>query len=257
MLVKFVLLTRRKGLSREAFAAHWRGPHAALLANLADHRRLNTRYVQNHLVEAPDVPALGDADGIAQTWPRDRSSLENGFHESPRYRALVFPDVLRFVDTGRTRVVYAEGRTAVREDRPGGAKLLAFVRAPAGHAVGVFLDSWEAAHAALLCDTPGLTDLVRGAARYRVLKAQAPGEAGRREEGAWCHAVVEIRCDDLTALRCLLAACPGAAGLCGAAELVALQAAREELIYTDTPAQTAVALGRVVGARPDTAGTRA
>jgi hypothetical protein len=231
MLVKFVLLTRRGDLSREAFAAHWRGPHATLLAGLAEHRALNLAYVQNHVVAAPGAPSGDGADGIAQTWPRDATSLEAGFHESPRYTALVLPDVRAFVDTGRTRIVYAARQRAFGAQRPGGAKLLGFIRAPEGVAPAPFVAAWCAAQAAAL-QAHGLAPLLRGVALHGVLKTQAPGAVGDAE--GWCHAVAEIRCVDEAALHDLLVRHPPAA-LAGAGRLVALHAVREAPIYGATP----------------------
>jgi hypothetical protein len=235
MLVKFVLLARRGDLSHAAFAAHWRGPHATLLGGLEEHRALNLAYVQNLVVTAPGEPAVGDADGIAQTWPRDAASLEAGFHESPRYAALVLPDVRAFVDTGRTRIVYAARQRAFGAQRPGGAKLLGFLRAPEGVAPAPFVAAWCAAQAAAL-QAQGLAPLLRGVALHGVVKTQAPGQAEDAAGGAagWCHAVAEIRCVDDAALHDLLTRHPPAA-LAGAGRLVALHAVREAPIYGAVP----------------------
>jgi hypothetical protein len=236
MLVKFVLLTRRGDLSHEAFAAHWRGPHATLLEGLEEHRALNLAYVQNHVMAAPGDPAGDGADGIAQTWPRDAASLEAGFHESPRYAELVLPDVRAFVDTGRTRIVYAARQRAFGAQRPGGAKLLGFLRAPECAAPVPFVAAWCAAQAAAL-QAHGLAPLLRGAALHGVLKTQAPAAAGDAQ--GWCHAVAEIRCVDDAALHDLLARHPPAA-LAGAGRLVALHAVREAPIYGAAPDDTPI-----------------
>lgn len=231
MLVKFVLLTRRGDLSHGAFAAHWEGPHATLLAGLEEHRALNLAYVQNHVTTAPGAPPEDGADGIAQTWPRDAASLEAGFHESPGYAALVLPDLRAFVDTRRTRIVYAARQRAFGAKRAGDAKLLGFIRAPQGVAPAPFVTAWCATQATAL-KGHGLAPLVRGVALHGVLKTQAPGMVD--DAAGWCHAVVEIRCVDAGALHDLLQRHTPAA-LAGAGRLVALHAVREKPIYGAAP----------------------
>jgi uncharacterized protein (TIGR02118 family) len=72
MMKRISLLRRKEDISKEAFSAHWAGPHAVIAK---DFQGL-VKYTQNHVVQRLD-PAPHDAystDGMAELWfPSDES----------------------------------------------------------------------------------------------------------------------------------------------------------------------------------------
>jgi uncharacterized protein (TIGR02118 family) len=76
MIKSLSLLTRRAGLSHEAFVRHWIEIHASLAHAVPGVRR----YVQNHIEgerSRADIPTTEIAvDGIAELWYDDRAAMD-------------------------------------------------------------------------------------------------------------------------------------------------------------------------------------
>lgn len=100
-MVKFVgIVTRRPGMSREAFLRYWREVHGPLAAALPGLRR----YVQNPPVEvAGREPRY---DGVAELWFDDLESLRAAFRtpQGERVRA----DESQFIDQARSFAMIVE-----------------------------------------------------------------------------------------------------------------------------------------------------
>ena len=91
-MIKVVgLLTRKDGISHEAFVRHWYDIHGPLALAVPGIRR----YVQSHIVGTrtrPDIPETDvDVDGIAELWYDDEASLA---------RAAATPEMKRLTDDG-------------------------------------------------------------------------------------------------------------------------------------------------------------
>ncbi len=76
-MIKVVgLLTRKPGMTHEAFVRHWFDIHGPLAHAVPGIRR----YVQSHITGTrtrPDIPETGvEIDGIAELWYDDLNSLQ-------------------------------------------------------------------------------------------------------------------------------------------------------------------------------------
>ena len=89
-MIKVVgLLTRKPGMSHEAFVRHWSDIHGPLAHAVPGIRR----YVQSHIVDTrtrPDIPETEvEIDGIAELWYDDLESLRiAGTRQATRVPAL-------------------------------------------------------------------------------------------------------------------------------------------------------------------------
>jgi uncharacterized protein (TIGR02118 family) len=85
------LLTRKPGISHEAFVKHWYEVHGPLALAVPGIRR----YVQSHITGTrtrPDIPETAvDVDGIAELWYDDLDSMR---------RAAATPEMKRLTDDG-------------------------------------------------------------------------------------------------------------------------------------------------------------
>ena len=91
-MIKVVgLLTRKPGMSHEAFVRHWSDIHGPLAHAVPGIRR----YVQSHIVDTrtrPDIPETDvEIDGIAELWYDDLESLR---------RAAATPEMKALTDDG-------------------------------------------------------------------------------------------------------------------------------------------------------------
>ena len=91
-MIKVVgLLTRKPGMSHEAFVRHWSDIHGPLAHAVPGIRR----YVQSHIVDTrtrPDIPETEvEIDGIAELWYDDLESLR---------RAAATPEMNALTDDG-------------------------------------------------------------------------------------------------------------------------------------------------------------
>ncbi len=120
MLKRMVLLRRRRDITRDAFCAHWSGPHAEIARRYPG----LARYTQNHVVRRFD-PAAADGyacDGMAELWFDDQAAMRAAL-ASPVAGALI-ADEPRFL-TGVTSLVLGE---APPDDAIGGMKVIVLGR---------------------------------------------------------------------------------------------------------------------------------
>ena len=91
MIKVLSLLTRRDGISHDAFVRHWFDIHGPLALAVPGIRR----YVQSHIsgtLTRPDVPEADvEVDGIAELWYDDMPSFQ---------RAAATPEMKRLTDDG-------------------------------------------------------------------------------------------------------------------------------------------------------------
>lgn len=87
-------ISKAPGLSRDAFARHWRETHARLAAA---HHPTIWRYVQNVLVESltADAPAI---DGVAELSYRSHEDWRDRKYDSPDGREVIAADIATFMD---------------------------------------------------------------------------------------------------------------------------------------------------------------
>ncbi len=100
------LLTRKAGLTHEAFVRHWFDVHGPLAHAVPGIRR----YVQCHVIGTrtrPDIPETEvEVDGIAELWYDDLASFE---------RAAATPEMKRLTDDGALFI--GQIKTYVIEER--------------------------------------------------------------------------------------------------------------------------------------------
>ncbi len=102
-MVKRVSLVRRKpGMSRDAFIAHWLGPHADIIRTMERAR--------GYVINVIDDPELAGWDGIAEMWFDSREAAEASFSKE-RIASLLADDRPNFI--GEVRVVFVEEHTVL------------------------------------------------------------------------------------------------------------------------------------------------
>jgi uncharacterized protein (TIGR02118 family) len=91
---RIAFVRRATGLTREAFADHWRNTHAPLARR---HHPVLVHYVQNIVVArlTPDAP---DVDGIAELGFRSVRDVHERMYDSPAGAEIIRRDVRRFLD---------------------------------------------------------------------------------------------------------------------------------------------------------------
>ena len=101
MVKVVVLLTRREGMSREAFERYWRERHLPLVAKLPGLRRL----VAHRVLPDPNgsAPAY---DGVAEDWFDDLQAHDAAL-ASPQGQA-VLADAPNFLDMARFQLLVVE-----------------------------------------------------------------------------------------------------------------------------------------------------
>ncbi len=104
-MIKRVSLVRRKpGMSREAFLAHWMGPHADIVRQLPGLRGLRFGVVQRW---TPDDAAW---DGVGELWFDSIEAADRAFAAEPHATRLR-EDRLKFL--GEAQSAFVEEHTAV------------------------------------------------------------------------------------------------------------------------------------------------
>ncbi len=101
-MVKLIICaTRKAGLSREEFSAHWLNHHGPLVRSVPEFARHVRKYVQSHIA-ADQVPFAipGNYDGVAELWFDSAEDCARAFQE-PKYLEIIRPDELTFVDAGK------------------------------------------------------------------------------------------------------------------------------------------------------------
>ena len=127
MIKRMTLMRRLADMPREAFSAHWAGPHAAI----AREYPALAKYNQNHVIQRLD-PAAYDAfetDGMAELWFPDAARMRAAAESAVRGELIL--DEPRFL-SGVTGMML--GETGL-DDGAGGAKVIVLGRRRAGAVV--------------------------------------------------------------------------------------------------------------------------
>ncbi len=104
-MVKVVYcITRKAGLSRDAFIRYWAEVHGPKGARIPGLRKL----VQSYTVSAPAGARPADFDGVAELWFDDLTALERA-RQSPEWSASS-ADEAQFVDSTRCAYFVTEER---------------------------------------------------------------------------------------------------------------------------------------------------
>jgi uncharacterized protein (TIGR02118 family) len=89
-------VTRKTGLTREEFAAHWNEVHAPLALK---HHPTISRYVQNVLI-SPLIEGSPEIDGIAELSYRSYEDWRDRKFDSEEGQAVITADIARFLEPG-------------------------------------------------------------------------------------------------------------------------------------------------------------
>jgi uncharacterized protein (TIGR02118 family) len=89
VIKRISLARRRPDLSREAFAAHWLGPHAEIARSIPN--------IRGYIINLIDDPERVGWDGVAETWFDTRDDAVNGFESEPIV-SLLRDDRPKFLD---------------------------------------------------------------------------------------------------------------------------------------------------------------
>lgn len=105
MITMIVFVTRKVGLSPEAFSDYWLNHHAPLVRSVPEFMRHVRKYVQHHpaALETGENSPFGDTqdyDGVGEIWFDSRASMKAAFAE-PRYLEIIRPDEVNFFDASR------------------------------------------------------------------------------------------------------------------------------------------------------------
>lgn len=158
MLHLHFLITRKDGLSRQAFSDHWRNVHAPLAGTIPGIRR----YVQNHT--PPIVSKNPPHDVIVEIWLDDAAAAKAAF-DSPEYRNGAYVDEPNFVNLKQvTRLrthdhVMLAGEPIGQDDDL--VKRVSFIKRKPGMSPEEFSDYWRKMHGPLALDLPGMRRYVQ------------------------------------------------------------------------------------------------
>jgi len=104
-LIKRISLVRRKdGMSRDAFLAHWMGPHAEIVKQLPGLRGLRFGVVESW------NPADAAWDGVGELWFDSVEAADEAFASEP-VRSLLTDDRASFL--GGMQTCFVEERTVI------------------------------------------------------------------------------------------------------------------------------------------------
>ena len=104
MIKRVSFLRRKEGMSREAFFAHWTGPHAEIVKQLPGLRGLRFGKVQSW------TPAEAAWDGVGELWFDNQEAAEKAFATEP-FRSMLTEDRPKF--TRELQACFVEEETAV------------------------------------------------------------------------------------------------------------------------------------------------
>ncbi len=120
MLKLTYCLHRLPALTREEFQAYWRDRHAPLVAEAAPALGIK-RYIQQHTVDSPIVPATAegrgmvhgpetDFDGIAELWFESEAAVvaATSTEQGLRHAHILAEDEAKFIDFSRSRVLVSD-----------------------------------------------------------------------------------------------------------------------------------------------------
>lgn len=160
MIDAVTLLSRKPGMTVEAFQRYWRHEHAAVIARLPGVER----YVQSHPLAETYQGSNPVCDGIAELWARDSQAFRE-IGKSTAYVA-VQADEERFLD--RTRIALVLTEEHVIEDGPvttRGVKCIRLLKRKAGVTVEAFRDCWLGRYGPQVASLPALERYVQCHAR--------------------------------------------------------------------------------------------
>jgi uncharacterized protein (TIGR02118 family) len=104
-MVKVVYcITRKPGLTRDAFIRYWAEVHGPMGARIPGLRKL----VQSYTVPAPDEARPADFDGVAELWFDDLTALARA-RQSPEW-SVSSADETQFTDPTRCAYFVTEER---------------------------------------------------------------------------------------------------------------------------------------------------
>jgi uncharacterized protein (TIGR02118 family) len=99
------ILQRKVGTTREACLKYWEGEqHTAIMRTIPG----LTKWVQNHVISAPDEPAC---DGVGELWFESDEAMQSALN-SPAMTAAV-EDAKTFLDMEETGLVFVEEKTVI------------------------------------------------------------------------------------------------------------------------------------------------
>jgi uncharacterized protein (TIGR02118 family) len=107
MLKRVSLVRRKSGMSREAFLAHWMGPHAEIVRQLPGLRGLRFGIVQHW------SPAEAQWDGVGELWFDSTADVERAFSTEP-FISMLIEDRRKFL--GETQWCLVEEHTVIPPD---------------------------------------------------------------------------------------------------------------------------------------------
>jgi len=158
MLHLHFLITRKDGLSRQAFSDHWRNVHAPLASTIPGIRR----YVQNHT--PPIVSKNPPYDGIVEIWLDDAAAAKAAF-DSPEYRTGAYVDEPNFVNLKRVTRLRTHDYVMLAGDPIGKddalIKRVSFIKRRPGMSPEEFSRYWREVHGPLALDLPGMCRYVQ------------------------------------------------------------------------------------------------
>jgi len=111
-VVLLYFVQRRRDLSPEAFATHYRTRHAPLAR---EHHPGVARYVQNFVVSGP-ADAESEIDAISELWFRSERDAVERFYRDARSQDVIAEDVRRFVGGGFSIAARPPGRVHLDPD---------------------------------------------------------------------------------------------------------------------------------------------
>jgi uncharacterized protein (TIGR02118 family) len=167
-------ITRRPGMSVEAFQEHWRTRHADVVVKLPGIRR----YVQSHALPSGYARRDLPFDGIAEIWFDDTDAMR-ALAGTPAYAAVV-EDEARFIDRARMGLLLTEEHVIKDGPAPaGGVKSVELVTRKPGMEVDAFQRYWREVHGPIAATIPVLRRYVQSHVRRSAYAAgRAPAYDG-------------------------------------------------------------------------------
>jgi len=105
MIKRISFIRRKAGMTREEFAAHWMGPHAAIVRQLPGLLGLRFGVVQQWM------PAEAAWDGVGEIWFDSIAVAEQAFKTEP-YISQLIEDRKKFV--GEAQSCFVEETTVLK-----------------------------------------------------------------------------------------------------------------------------------------------